>query len=147
MNELEIMARMVASRLKTDFPFIFDRLDEFYERIELWQKEIASPTSSDDLKLKFDKFRKAYPGVKRGLDVEYANFIKKYLRGAGETIDKLLPALQREIAYHNRCKREGRFCPEYQHLKTWINNRSWETVFPEPIVNSITAPETRKYVR
>lgn len=141
MDELEIAAKLVASRLKTNYPFVLQHLEEFYERMDAWQKEYASPFGANELKVKFEKFRKAYPGIKRGLDVEYANFIKKHPKDAAMIVDSLLPALQREIGYHQTCQMTGKFCPEYQHLKTWINNRSWENVFPEPLIARATAPK------
>lgn len=140
MDELEIAAKLVASRLKTDYPFALNNLEEFYERMEEWKQEIANHKKVWPDKAKFDIFRKAYPGIKRGLEVEYANFVKKYPKEAGEIVDRLLPALMREIGYHQDCKLTAKFCPEYQHLKTWINNRSWENVFPEPLIQRATAP-------
>lgn len=138
MDELAIAAHLVAERLKTDYPFVLKNLDEFYDRLDTWKKEYSSPGSIS--KAKFEIFRKAYPGVKRGLEVEYANFLNKHKKEHAEIIEQLLPALQREIAYHKRCQLENKFCPEYQHLRTWINNRSWENVFPEPISKMASSP-------
>lgn len=70
-------------------------------------------------KTDFEVFRKAYPGKKRGLNTEFANFKTKH-RDWREVIPLLLHAAQ-VYTEHTRGK------PKYiKHLQTWINNRCWE---------------------
>ena len=75
----------------------------------------------------FELFRKAYPGVKSGLDKEFKNF-KKY---PASKIVELMPGLRREIEWREKAKAAGQFVPEWKHLATWINNECWEQEFPE----------------
>ncbi|ROS85195.1 hypothetical protein EEK90_03365 [Muribaculaceae bacterium Isolate-036 (Harlan)] len=68
----------------------------------------------------FEIFRKAYPGKKRGLDTEFANFKKKH-RDWQKVLPLLLPAAQ---GYAEQTRGKPK---EYiKHLQTWINNRCWE---------------------
>ena len=80
-------------------------------------------------KVKFELFRIAYIGTKRGLDTEFDNFIKS---NDAEIIDLLLPALKKEIAEKQRLKDAKQFCPEWKNLKTWIYQKCWEQEFTEP---------------
>lgn len=88
-----------------------------YENVndnEVEKKEIAI----------FEKFRNAYPGTKRGLKTEFANF-KKH-----KDWKKVLPDLETQLKmqYHARQENQknGTFVPDWKHLKTYINNRAWE---------------------
>nr|WP_319510183.1 hypothetical protein [uncultured Draconibacterium sp.] len=76
----------------------------------------------------FDQFRKAYPGTKRGNEVELKNFLKK---NKPEVVHLLFPALQKEISYKDDLTKSGTFRPEWKNLKTWINNQCWTQEFPE----------------
>ncbi len=89
--------------------------------------------------LQFDIFRKAYPGSKRGLEVEYEQFIyacrKKtiFSRVNYRTeIDKLLPALQAETV-EKKAQRADPFkqCPDWKNMETWLNKRCWTRDIPE----------------
>jgi len=73
----------------------------------------------------FDEFRKNYPGVKRGLNIEFTNFIKKH--GDWKEILKiLLERLQYQKEARQLRKENKLFVPEWKHLQTWINQRCWE---------------------
>lgn len=72
-------------------------------------------------KEEFEAFRKVYPGRKRGLDTEFANFRKKH-KDWREVLPLLLPAAQ---AYAEQAR--GTSQKYIKHLQTWINNRAWET--------------------
>lgn len=92
-------------------------------------------TKSDDedfseLETVFEDFRKVYPGMKRGHKTEFENFKKKYPKTWREIIPLLLPAIKREIKYHEDAKAAGQFVPSYKHLQTWINQTGWDTEFP-----------------
>lgn len=76
----------------------------------------------------FDIFRKAYPGTKRGLEVEYDYFVeccgkthKRRKLAWREELLKLLPALEADIAERKTLK----FLPPWKNLKTWLYNRCW----------------------
>ena len=84
----------------------------------------------------FEAFRKAYPGTRRGADVEWENFSRKNFP---EDAPLLMPALLREKAHKEECSRVGAFCPPWANLATWINQRRWTQEFETPC-----APQARK---
>ena len=77
-------------------------------------------------KAMFEAFRKQYPGVKRGLETEFLNFIKKYPSDWKECLPMLLPSIMLEKEYKKKAKFRGEFVPHFKNLQTWINNRCWE---------------------
>ena len=84
----------------------------------------------------FEAFRKAYPGTRRGADVEWENFSRKNFP---EDVPLLMPALMREMAHKEECARVGAFVPEWANLSTWINQRRWTQELSTP-----RAPQVRK---
>lgn len=84
----------------------------------------------------FEAFRKAYPGTRRGADVEWDNFSRK---NPAEAVALLMPALLREKAHKAECARVGAFCPEWAHLSTWINQRRWTQEFERPVPPQVRA--------
>lgn len=90
--------------------------------------------SKDIYKESFEEFRIAYRtllgGTVLGLETEFENFTKKY-----SDWEKLLPelskGLEREKQHRDFLKEKERFVPEPKNLKTWINNRCWETEYAE----------------
>lgn len=79
----------------------------------------------------FEQFRKAYQGKKRGLQTELENFKKKNKANWQELVPLLLPAWERELAWREQARKQGRFVPEFAMLQTWLNQRRWETEFEE----------------
>ena len=75
----------------------------------------------------FDNFRQIYPGRKRGLDTEFADFCKKH-KDWREVLPKLLPAVQAQKIYAVQQKAAEKFVPEWKDLKSWLYNRYWETI-------------------
>ena len=73
----------------------------------------------------FDEFRKKYPGIKRGLDTEYNNFVKKH-KDWQEIIPILHEALEQQIKYRQIQQSKRQFVPEWKNMQTWINQRCWE---------------------
>jgi len=73
----------------------------------------------------FDVFRKDYPGTKRGLDIEFTNFIKKH-GDWKEVLQILSQRLQYQKEARQLRKENKLFVPEWKHLQTWINQRCWE---------------------
>jgi predicted transcriptional regulator len=73
----------------------------------------------------FENFRKAYPGRKRGHDVELKDFKRKHKDW--KDVALTLPAiLQSHIEQRERAEKEGCFVPQWRNLKTWLNGRWWE---------------------
>lgn len=91
-----------------------------------------------EAKKKFDEFRLAYlhaapKGRVRGLDTEFNDFKKKY-KNWQDIIPLLLPALNVEINERNAVIKEKElnkyskaWYPQWKHLKTYLNNKSWES--------------------
>jgi len=84
----------------------------------------------------FEAFRKAYPGTRRGVDVEWEAFLQK---ASPEEVPLLMPALLREKAHKAECVRVGAFCPPWTNLSKWIDERRWTQEFTAPV-----APQARK---
>lgn len=81
-----------------------------------------------ELKKNFDKFRKLYKevgGITRGLDTEFGEFKKKH-KDYKEVIPKLVDALEREYLDKKKKIEKNEFAPGWKHLKTYLNQRSWE---------------------
>lgn len=96
----------------------------------------------------FENFRSKYPGTKKGLETEYANFLKKH-DDANEVIQKLLPALEYQIEQREIRKENKQFVPEWKHLQTWLNQRCWEEEIEseeneEDIPNYVFLPSRHK---
>lgn len=106
-------------------------------------KKESEKISKKDGLLIFDQFRKKYPGVKHGNQSEFENFTKKY-PDWHELINLLDNGLSREIEYRERMKQAGKFVPEWQHLKTWINQKGWTKEFPE--IETINSEDYKKRV-
>jgi hypothetical protein len=102
----------------------------FYEKPKKAANVNANANVNDNvINIKFDEFRKAYPGTKRGLETEFENFTKKHsdwkaiIEG-----EKLMFSLKNQIRWRNACKEIGKFVPEWKNLTTWINQRCWEEI-------------------
>lgn len=78
----------------------------------------------------FEDFRQHYPGIKRGFQIEFDNFKKKHPNWQ-DILPLLIPAVDRLIAYSERCRARGQFVAEYPHLQTWLNQSRWEIEYPE----------------
>lgn len=81
---------------------------------------------------KFDLVRRLYPGVKRGLDTEWNNFIR-HTKDWKSLIDKdiLRPAVCKQTSWRVWLKQRDQFVPQWKHFSTWINQRNWEFEIPE----------------
>lgn len=92
----------------------------------------------------FDKFRQAYPGTKRGNEVEFDYFKeccgkthKRRKLNWREELARLSPALEAEIAERKTLK----FCPPPKNLKTWLYQRCFTRDIPvaKPCPEPVTA--------
>jgi len=91
------------------------------------EKEKDKEQDKDKIKDKeiFEESRKIYPGTKRGLDTEFDNF-KKH-KDWKVCLPLLKDSIEAQIKWRIQAKQgEDKFVPVWKHLKTWINNRSWE---------------------
>jgi hypothetical protein len=87
-----------------------------------------------DLKLQFDMARRAYPSVRRGLNEEWANFLrqlKKQKLDLKETVALLLPSIREQISWRGWLKAKNRPVPYWKNFSTWINNSCWTEEMPE----------------
>ncbi len=73
----------------------------------------------------FERFRILYPGTTRGFQTEFENFKKKH-KDWKLVLPKLYDILVAQISSREQEEKSGVFVPDWQHLKTWINQRSWE---------------------
>lgn len=83
------------------------------------------------LEADFDAARKAYPGQKNGLKREYQNFSRKAGKDASTIIPLLIPAIEAEKAHKAALRASGKFCPDWAHFQTWINQNRWEQELPK----------------
>ena len=86
----------------------------------------------------FDKARRRYPGIKRGLDTELDNFIRKH-KDWRESLPLLYPAVEAQSKKWKLEYTPKKFIP---HFKTWINQRRWEQV--EGVVLSEEEKQAKK---
>jgi len=104
--------------------------------------DLKPPISPKGDNIIFDEFRKLYPGNKRSLETEFTNFKKKH-KDWNKILPLLLPAVEKEIAYHKQKKSAGEFVSEYANLQTWINQRRWEIELPNITTNETTKPRRK----
>jgi len=78
----------------------------------------------------FDEFRKHYPGIKRGNETEFDNFVKHH-KDWKAVLPTLLIAIKAQIAYKEQMVRDKQWTPGWPHLRTWMNQRRWEEEMPE----------------
>lgn len=92
----------------------------------------------------FNEARKAYPGIKRGFEVEWQNFRSKYKMKSVGIPALLLPAINQQIIYREACEKADMWCPPWKHFQTWINNQCWTEEQPRIKTNKPTE-RTCKY--
>lgn len=93
--------------------------------------EQAQTTEQTDLETQFEEFRRMYPGTKRGFKIEFENFRRKNPKTWRTIIPLLIPAITKQIQWHERSIATGQFTPNYKHLQTWINQQCWTEEQPE----------------
>lgn len=84
-----------------------------------FQKSIES-------KEQFEKFRKEYPGQKRGFETEFKTFQKH--KDWKEVLPLLSENLKKQIEIRNAKLARKEFVPEWPMLSTYLNQRRWEIV-------------------
>jgi len=93
--------------------------------------QVKLSAKEKELKLEFEKARKLYPGVKRGLDIEFAYLKKIHKKTWRDIIPKLVPAINYRIQVAEMKDQEGEFFPEWAHFKTYIYQSKWTESFGE----------------
>ncbi len=105
------------------------------------------------LEEQFEEVRKMYPGKKVGHDREWANFIARSTKPKPDQIKfkielivpLLVPAVEYLKRYHQWCKDNGIWCPEYCGFSVWINQGRWEADYPEfPDKHEVGMTENQK---
>ena len=94
----------------------------------------------------FETARKYWPGLKRGLETEFANFQKKH-KNWKEIAPLLLPAMKREEKLRAAAKKRGEFFPGRKMFATWINQSCWELEQGEPPVRAAPPDNYRQKAR
>ncbi|MCM8526965.1 MAG: helix-turn-helix domain-containing protein [Lentisphaeraceae bacterium] len=79
----------------------------------------------------FEKFRKEYPGTKRGLSTEFQNFKKKH-KDWKKVVFELHGLLVCQKNQKELARKSGLFVPQWKNLQTYINQRCWEEEFNQP---------------
>jgi hypothetical protein len=87
----------------------------------------------------FDEFRKMYPGTKRGLDVEFSNFVKKYPKNYFNLVNQLMPNLLRQINEKKEQAKNNTFVANWKNLQTYINQQAWTEEFTVQYNNDLYA--------
>lgn len=127
--EKQKLAERYVERLSKDYPEVFYDPIGFFQMVKTfadnYQKRELLP-----IKKVFEEARKLYPGTKRGIDTEFANFKKKH-KDYASVVDQLLPAIKRRMEYKLYCNSHNIFCAEWANFQTWINQRRWEEVLPD----------------
>lgn len=72
----------------------------------------------------FENFRLAYPGNKRGYEIELKTLQKH--DDWQSVIPLLTPALQKEMNWRSQAKAANVWTPDWANLQTWLNQRRWE---------------------
>lgn len=87
----------------------------------------------------FDEFRRMYPGTKRGLDVEFSNFVKKYPKNYFNLVNQLMPNLLRQINEKKEQSKNNTFVANWKNLQTYINQQAWTEEFTVQYNNDLYA--------
>lgn len=113
-------------------------------------REAVSPATPADAEPKTHKvtadeetfiaFREAFPGTRRTWPTEFAR-LKKH-RDWKAALPLLMPALEKEKAWRQRCADAGAWCQPWAMLSTWLNQRRWEQELADPC-----APAVKKTAR
>ena len=78
-----------------------------------------------DIETLFNEARKLYPGTKRGFEVEWQNFRRRYKMNIFNHIHLIIPAIKQQIAYREACVKAKFWHADWKHFQTWINNQCW----------------------
>ena len=85
----------------------------------------------------FENARKRYPGICRGFDEEWKNFMYQCKKPKNrdwklDVVCPLMePAVKAQIAHRESRERNGEWCPQWKNFATWINGGWWTEVIPQ----------------
>lgn len=127
-----------------------DHIDSWYEILPeakaLVAKLAKKPTAPNDGEFnQFNQFRQAYGkvGTVNGCTVELKNFIRH--PDWREVLPTLMDNFVRQRKERTAMAEAGEFVPAWRNLRTYINQRGWETVHYHLQTQSYELPE--KYVQ
>lgn len=111
---------------------------------QIVEKQNALGSRNEALKMKFEQFRQAYPGRKRGLNVEFENFCKHNPDKWPEIVPLLAPALDKLMNWSRKTNSTDRLVPRFKDLQSWLDQRCWATELPDPdAIVRLCNPEER----
>jgi hypothetical protein len=129
--------------------FIVGEIDKLKDEVSELKKQVAElskhrsvkkPVRGTELeRAVFDIGRSAYPGIKRGNDTEFNNFVKQH-QDWKEALPRIGIAVQNQIKSRMSLSQTGAFIPHWKNFQTWINQRSWEEEVPLPPVEPEKKP-------
>lgn len=94
-----------------------------------------------NLKEQFDEARKAWPGVKSGLDVEWDNLCKvcrAHKLNGSKIIPELLPSIERYESYRKQRTINNDFVEPYCSFTVYINGRRWTREYPAAACGTVS---------
>lgn len=94
--------------------------------------EVRNDDNKETPKQIFERFRLKYPGVKRGLDVEYEYFVLKN-KDWKQVLPTLLGLVEKQIRQRKQKESLNQWVAEWKNLKTYLGNRGWEESYPTGI--------------
>lgn len=115
---------------KREFVVVFEHDTKPYIRLRA-PKVVIIPSSpiksepiTDTQREMFEFFHKSYKGKKRGLETEL-KVLRKH-KDWRDVLSLLRQAHQNEVISRRKALELEQFVPDYQHMQTWLNQRSWE---------------------
>lgn len=105
---------------------------------ELSKKERLAYVSREESKNYFNTARKLFPGKKKGLEVEFINFVKRYNSADWSSynivldLNEIMKGVKRQIMERRVLAKHDpdHFVPQWKNFSTWINQRCWEEEDP-----------------
>ena len=91
--------------------------------IQPQEVEKGEPITDEEREM-FEFFHKSYKGKKRGLETEL-KVLRKH-KDWRDVLSFLRQAHQNEVISRRKALELEQFVPDYQHMQTWLNQRSWE---------------------
>lgn len=111
------------------------------EEVEIEGVEAAEQSPEDaELEQQFEEFRKEYPGTKRNLESELADFKSAFPTTWRQYVPLLLPAAQKLNEYYRQCNAKKKFAPNPRNLKAWLSDQCWTYEYPD-----LTPPMPRRH--
>lgn len=123
--ELEIIKRRNYSESRSNNKK--GKIKESKKTPKSYENHMGNENGNENINV-FEEFRLLYQGTKRGKQTEFDEFCKKQ-KDWKEVLPILKSCLVTQIEQRKKLKESNKFVPEWQHLKTYLNQRSWELEF------------------